>query len=94
MKEPRVPTFSGVGAIFVVTPYESIFNQIIEMHVIVVYGIRYYRRESSVERLSVLTAEGENIFNRKVEVMNVNNRDKRSNKTMGAPVIEPKRGGS
>jgi len=56
-EEPRVGTFSGVNAIFLLTPNESIFDVGIEVCSVIVDGVSNWLRESSVDSLSVLAVE-------------------------------------
>jgi len=88
-KEPGVSTFSGVGTINVVVPNESIFNPLIKLDVCVVYVVYNSLREVSVKSLGVLTIISEDISHGDMKVMNVNDRNLWTNKTMGAPVLEP-----
>jgi len=51
-------------------------------------------REGSVKGLSVLAIEGYHIFDRQVNVVNVDNRNQRTKKAMGTPIAKPKGGGT
>jgi len=88
--EPRIATPCGVDTVNIVPPNESVMNPVIEINVCVVYVLDNCVRKSSIKSTSVLTFMVKNITNRKMEVMNINDGDKRTNETMGALVIEPK----
>jgi len=90
-EKPRVSTFCRINSIFVVRPNESIFNRGIKIDVSVVDIVFNCWRKNGVKRSSVRTIVGEHIFDRMMEIMNVNNRDGGTKKAMRAPVSEPKR---
>jgi len=77
-EKPRVATFSGVNSIFIVAPNNSIFNRAIEICVKIVDGVGNWWRKSSVESLSMLTGERYHISYSELNVMDVNNRNKRA----------------
>jgi hypothetical protein len=92
--EPGVPTFSCVNAILVVTPNESIFYICIKFDVRVVYGISNRLGKVGAKNLSMEAIKGEDIFNSEVEIVDVNDRDQRTKKTMTTSVAKPEGGGA
>lgn len=56
-------------------PNESIFNMSIESYVRIVDGVRYVLRKVGVENISMLAIGREDIFDREMEIMNVDDRE-------------------
>jgi len=62
--QPTISTFCGVDTVFIGKPDETIFYDIIELHMHVVNGIRHYVGKRSVENLSMRVVVGYHIFDR------------------------------
>ena len=89
-EKPVVTAFGCIVTVFVFCPNKRIFNSIIESKVGGVDEVHNFRWKISVKILSMGAINGENIFNGKVKVMDVDDRNMITDRTLRAPIAEPK----
>jgi len=77
-KKAIVSNFGWIDPILVIWPNKHIFDRIIEAELNVVDSLKNFTREMSVEILQVRRGYVDNILYTEVEVMYVDERDKRS----------------
>jgi hypothetical protein len=92
--ERKKPVVSGSGcvvAIFISSPDKRVFNCGVETEMSGVDKIFNFRWKLSVKFMSMNAITGENIFYRKLEIMDVDNGNMTANGTMSTPMAEPER---
>jgi len=85
-----VTAFGCIIAICIFYPDKRIFNCAIETEMGGVNEICDVRWKIGVQFLNMNTLNGKNIFDRKLEVMDIDNGYVITNRTVSAPVTEPK----
>jgi hypothetical protein len=76
-EQPLISIFGGIGTIFIMGPNEGVVNGIIEPEINIVNAVGHSLRKRSVQHKGPLDFSN-NIFNREVEVRDVDDGDKRS----------------
>jgi hypothetical protein len=76
-EQPLISTFGGIGTIFIMEPNEGVFNGVIEPEINIVNAVGHSLRKRSVKHKGPLVVRN-NIFNREVDVVDVDNVDERS----------------
>jgi len=81
-EQPVIAGFGCVSAIFISSPDKRVFNCCVETEMNGVDEVYNFRWKISVKFLSMKTINGENIFYRKLEIMDVDNGNMITNRTL------------
>lgn len=88
-EQPVIASFGCVVAIFIRSPDKRVFNCGVESEVGGVDEVFNFRRKINVKLLSMKIINGENIFYRKLEIMDVDNGSMITNRTMITSMAVP-----